>query len=45
MPAHVKAALPANNLAIPVVAGRLGLSAWQGVYLWDRRHRGSARSI
>ena len=45
MPSHVKAALTATSLAIPVVTGRLGLGTWQGIYLWEHRHRGAARKI
>ena len=45
MPSHVKAALTATSLAIPVVKGRLGLGTWQGIYLWEHRHHGGARKI
>ncbi|BAU47117.1 hypothetical protein SVA_0536 [Sulfurifustis variabilis] len=45
MPAHVKAALTATALSIPVVDGRLALGTWQGVYLWEHRRRGSRREI
>ncbi len=45
MPAHIKAALTAASLSIPVVNGRLALGTWQGIYLWEhRRHRGN-RSV
>ncbi len=43
MPSHIKAALTASTLSIPVIDGRLGLGTWQGVYLWEHRSRGSAR--
>ena len=43
MPAHVKAALTAVSLSIPIVAGRLGLGTWQGIYLWEHRHRSQSR--
>jgi secondary thiamine-phosphate synthase enzyme len=45
MPSHIKAALTATSLTIPVVDGRLGLGTWQGLYLWEHRHRGSTRNI
>jgi len=45
MPAHVKAALTATSLSIPVLEGRLGLGAWQGVYLWEHRRAGGPRSV
>jgi len=40
MPSHIKSALTASSLAIPVVHGRLALGTWQGIYLWEHR-RGS----
>ncbi len=44
MPSHIKAALTATTLSIPVVGGRLGLGTWQGIYLWEHRHHGSNRN-
>ena len=44
MPSHIKAALTATTLSIPVVDGQLGLGTWQGIYLWEHRHRGSNRN-
>ncbi len=37
MSAHVRAALTAVSLSIPVQAGRLALGTWQGIYLWEHR--------
>ena len=45
MPSHIKAALTATTLSIPIVAGRLALGTWQGIYLWEHRRRGSSRSL
>ncbi|HEU5338466.1 MAG TPA: secondary thiamine-phosphate synthase enzyme YjbQ [Sulfuricaulis sp.] len=46
MPGHIKSALTATHLAIPVTGGRLALGTWQGVYLWEhRRHRGARRIV
>lgn len=45
MPAHIKAALTQTNLSIPITGGRLALGAWQGIYLWEHRHVGSARRV
>ncbi|HEY8569927.1 secondary thiamine-phosphate synthase enzyme YjbQ, partial [Microbulbifer sp.] len=46
MPAHIKAALTASSLSIPVKSGQLMLGTWQGVYLWEHRHhRGKRRVI
>jgi len=43
MPAHIKAALTAVSLAIPVMDGRLALGTWQGIYLWEHRRQGGRR--
>ncbi len=45
MPGHIKSALTATQISIPVSEGRLALGTWQGVYLWEHRHRGGARRI
>ena len=45
MPAHIKAILTATSLSIPVDGGRLLLGTWQGLYLWEHRHRGSRRQL
>jgi secondary thiamine-phosphate synthase enzyme len=45
MPSHLKAALTATTLSIPIINGRLGLGTWQGVYLWEHRRRGSTRHL
>ena len=45
MPSHIKAALTATTLSIPVLDGRLGLGTWQGIYLWEHRRRGATRSV
>ena len=33
MPAHIKGALTAVQVAVPVMQGKLALGVWQGVYL------------
>jgi secondary thiamine-phosphate synthase enzyme len=45
MPSHIKAALTAVSLAIPVVGGRLALGTWQGIYLWEHRRRPHTRRL
>jgi secondary thiamine-phosphate synthase enzyme len=41
MPAHIKGALTATSVSVPVLGGRLALGTWQGIFLWEhRRHRG-----
>jgi secondary thiamine-phosphate synthase enzyme len=43
MPSHIRAALTATTLSIPVVNGRLALGTWQGIYLWEHRRRAHSR--
>jgi secondary thiamine-phosphate synthase enzyme len=45
MPAHIRAALTAVQLSIPVIAGRLALGTWQGVYLFEHRRRPHRREV
>lgn len=45
MPAHVRAALTAVNLSIPVTNGKPALGTWQGIYLWEHRHAPHTRSV
>jgi secondary thiamine-phosphate synthase enzyme len=45
MPAHIKAALTATSLSVPVMGRRLALGTWQGIYLWEHRRRGSRREV
>jgi secondary thiamine-phosphate synthase enzyme len=45
MPSHIKAALTASSLSIPVAGGDLCLGTWQGIYLWEHRRRGSRREL
>ncbi|HWM43717.1 MAG TPA: secondary thiamine-phosphate synthase enzyme YjbQ [Burkholderiales bacterium] len=45
MPAHIKAALTASSLSIPIHESRLVLGQWQGIYLWEHRRRGSRREL
>jgi secondary thiamine-phosphate synthase enzyme len=45
MPAHIKAALTATSLSIPIIKGSLGLGTWQGIYLWEHRRRGGEREL
>jgi secondary thiamine-phosphate synthase enzyme len=45
MPAHIRAALTASSLSIPIVNEKLALGTWQGIYLWEHRRRGSRRDL
>ena len=45
MPAHVRSALTAVQLSVPLQGGRLALGTWQGIYLWEHRRRPHRREI
>ncbi len=45
MPSHIKAALTATSLAIPILDGELGLGTWQGIYIWEHRRHSSTRHL
>jgi secondary thiamine-phosphate synthase enzyme len=45
MPAHLRAALTGIHLSIPLIAGRLALGTWQGIYLFEHRRRPHRREI
>ena len=45
MPAHIKSALTATSISIPVINGWLALGSWQGVYLWEHRYGSQQREI
>lgn len=45
MPAHVRAALTAVQLSVPVSGRRLALGTWQGIYLWEHRVRPHRREL
>jgi len=45
MPSHIKSALTATTLGIPVAEGRLALGTWQGIYLWEHRRHGRTRNL
>ena len=45
MPAHVRTALTAVQLSVPLVGGRLALGTWQGIYLWEHRLRPHRREV
>jgi secondary thiamine-phosphate synthase enzyme len=45
MPGHIKAALTATSLSIPILRHELALGPWQGIYLWEHRTRGSRREV
>lgn len=45
MSAHIRTALTAVNLTIPVTRGSLALGTWQGIYLWEHRTHPHRRRI
>lgn len=45
MPSHIKAALTAVCVSIPIHKSKLALGTWQGIYLWEHRRRGSRREL
>ena len=45
MPAHIKAALTAVSLSIPVTGGRPALGTWQGIYLFEHRSAAQSRRV
>lgn len=45
MPAHIRTALTAVNLSIPLHNGRLALGTWQGIYVWEHRRAPHSRRV
>ena len=46
MPAHIKAALTATSLSHSRRRRQASaLGTWQGIYLWEHRHRGGEREL
>jgi len=45
MPAHVRAALTATSLSIPVAGGNPALGTWQGIYLYEHRDAPHRRRV
>ena len=45
MPAHIRAALTQVQLSVPLIAGRLALGTWQGIYLFEHRRAPHRRSL
>jgi secondary thiamine-phosphate synthase enzyme len=45
MPSHIRAAITATSLSIPVMGGVPALGTWQGVYLWEHRTRAHRRRV
>lgn len=45
MPAHVRTALTAVNVSVPILHGRMTLGTWQGLYVWEHRKSPHTRRL
>jgi secondary thiamine-phosphate synthase enzyme len=45
MPAHIKSALTAVSLSVPIISGSLALGTWQGIFLWEHRNHQACRKV
>jgi len=45
MPAHIRSALGDVSLSVPVMAGRLTLGTWQGIFLFEHRTAPHRRQV
>jgi secondary thiamine-phosphate synthase enzyme len=45
MPAHIKSALTACSLNVPLQDGAMLLGTWQGIYLWEHLHHRGDREL
>jgi secondary thiamine-phosphate synthase enzyme len=45
MPAHIRAALLPSQLSIPVLAGRMALGTWQGIFVFEHRRAAHRRTV
>ncbi|MCU0929908.1 MAG: secondary thiamine-phosphate synthase enzyme YjbQ [Burkholderiaceae bacterium] len=45
MPAHVRSALTATQLSVPVVDGRPVLGTWQAIYVYEHRRQPHVRHV
>lgn len=45
MPAHIRSALTAVQLSIPVLNGQLVLGTWQGIYVFEHRRHAHRREV
>jgi len=45
MAAHIRSVLTQSEISIPIIAGRLALGTWQGLFLWEHRYQPHRRRI
>lgn len=44
-PSHIRTALTASSLSIPIESGRMVLGTWQAIFLFEHRRGGRLRDI
>jgi secondary thiamine-phosphate synthase enzyme len=45
MPSHIRMVLTRTSESIPIMDGSLQLGTWQGLFIYEHRHRPTQRSI
>jgi secondary thiamine-phosphate synthase enzyme len=45
MPSHARSAVTRSSETIPITDGRLALGTWQGLYIWEHRHKPHHRQL
>ena len=45
MPAHLRSAVTASSISIPVTASALALGTWQALYVWEHRRAPHRREL
>lgn len=45
MPSHIKTAITASSLSIPIIDGELATGTWQGIYIWEHRRAPHTRQL
>lgn len=45
MTSHIRSALTATSLSIPIISGEMALGTWQGVYLFEHRVHSHRRHV
>jgi secondary thiamine-phosphate synthase enzyme len=45
MPSHIRSALTATSLSVPVRGGEVALGTWQGLYMFEHRDGPHAREV
>ena len=45
MPSHIRSALTATSLSIPIGGGKMTLGTWQALYIFEHRDAGHRREV